>query len=118
MSGIVFFTSERVDDVVSFYRSAVDAEIWLEQPGCTIVRSDEFRFGFCEGEAADTDGILTFLAPDRAGVEEYYDRLEGVATGPPTENETYDIYQFFARDPEGRTVEVQTFLHETPPLGG
>lgn len=118
MSGIAFFRSERVDEVVSFYRWAVDAAVWLEQPGCTILHSEEFRFGFCEGEQAETDGTLTFLAPDRAGVDEYYDRLAASATGPPTENETYDIYQFFARDPEGRTVEIQTFLHETPPLEG
>ena len=26
----------------------------------------------------------------------------------------YDIYQFFAGDPDSRTVEIQTFEHETP----
>ena len=30
---------------------------------------------------------------------------------PPKENERYNIYQFFAEDPEGRTLEFQHFLH-------
>ena len=30
---------------------------------------------------------------------------------PPETNEQYEIYQFFATDPEGRSVEFQTFEH-------
>lgn len=29
----------------------------------------------------------------------------------PALDETYDSYQFFADDPDGRAVEFQTFLH-------
>ncbi|UWG47162.1 Uncharacterized protein HSRCO_0874 [Halanaeroarchaeum sp. HSR-CO] len=116
MSGIVFFGSERYESITAFYVDVLDATVWLEQPACTILASDGFRFGFCDREAADTAGILTFVTETRAGVDAYYNRLEGRARGPPSVNEEYDIYQFFATDPEGRTVEVQTFLHETPPV--
>ncbi|PSQ39223.1 glyoxalase [Halobacteriales archaeon SW_5_70_135] len=114
MSGIVFFHTERHDEVVAFYRERLGAAVWLEQPGCTVLEHDEFRFGFCDRDRTDDCGVVTFYYDDRAAVDRLYDRLADVARGPPEENETYDIYQFFADDPDGRTVEVQTFLHSLP----
>jgi hypothetical protein len=114
VSGIVFFHTERHDEVVAFYRDRLDATLWLDQPGCTILEHDDFRFGFCDRETTDDCGILTFYYDDRAAVDALYDDLEDVARGPPVENAEYDIYQFFAEDPDGRTVEVQTFLHPLP----
>jgi len=108
MDGIVFFRSTHHDEVVSFYRD-LGAGVWLEQPDCTVLEAGSFRFGFCDRETADTDGIITFVYPDRDGVDEMYDRLADRADGEPVFNETYDIYQFFATGPEGRTIEFQTF---------
>ena len=108
MDGIVFFRTERHDDVIDFYRE-LGAEIWLEQPDCTILQAGAFRFGFCDRDAADTEGIVTFVFEDRSGVDEMYERLADAAEDEPRFNETYDIYQFFASDPEGRTVEFQCF---------
>ena len=115
MSGIVFFRTENRAAVVDWYRERLDAEVWLEQTGCTILVSDGFRFGFCDAEETETEGILTFVYDDEAAVERMHDRLGDAAREEPHENEQYRIYQFFAADPDGRTVEVQTFLHETPP---
>jgi hypothetical protein len=108
MDGIVFFRTEAHDEVVAFYED-LGADVWLEQPDCTILQAGDFRFGFCDRDSADTEGIVTFVFDDRTGVEEAYDRLAEQAQGEPEFNETYDIYQFFASDPEGRTVEFQTF---------
>jgi len=108
MEGIVFFRTEQYDDVVAFYRD-LGAGVWLEQPDCTILEAGGFRFGFCDRDEADTEGIITFVYPDRAGVDGMYDRLQGRAEGEPRYNETYEVYQFFATGPEGRTVEFQTF---------
>ncbi len=113
MSGIVFFASERRTETVEFYTDRLGAEVWLEQPDCTILQYDNMRFGFCERESADTDGILTFVADEREGVDSLYDELADCAREEPEANPTYDIYHFFAADPEGRAVEVQTFDHET-----
>lgn len=107
--GIVFFRSTAHDETVEFYTNRIGADVWLNQPDCTILSFDGFRFGFCDRESADTEGIITFLYEDRAGVDAVHDRLADVATGSPRFNATYDIYQFFAEDPEGRTVEFQTF---------
>jgi hypothetical protein len=108
MDGIVFFGTEQHDTVVEFY-TALGATVWLEQPDCTILQAGAFRFGFCARERADTDGIVTLVFEDRAGVEDAYDRLGARVDDPPRYNETYEIYQCFATDPEGRTVEFQTF---------
>jgi hypothetical protein len=112
MDGIVFFRTERPEAVVEFYRERVGADVWLEQPDCTILQAGAFRFGFCERETAETEGILTFVVDSRDTVDSMYESLEPVADGEPRYNDRYDIYQFFAEDPEGRTVEVQRFEHE------
>jgi catechol 2,3-dioxygenase-like lactoylglutathione lyase family enzyme len=114
MAGIVFFATEDEDRAVEFYREKVGAEVWLEQDGCTILQHDEFKFGFCERDRTEDCGILTFYYDDRAGVDECYDRLADLAEEPPVKNEQYEIYHFFLEDPDGRTVEFQTFLHPLP----
>ncbi|MEF8852161.1 MAG: VOC family protein [Haloarculaceae archaeon] len=114
MDGIVFFRTEREPEVVEFYQERLGAEVWLNQDGCTILRRGGFKFGFCGWEATEDCGIVTFYVADRAAVDAVYDGLEDCARGPPETNEQYEVYQFFAEDPDGRTVEVQTFLHPLP----
>ncbi|SDJ68453.1 hypothetical protein SAMN05216226_107104 [Halovenus aranensis] len=114
MSGIVFFSTEQREAVVEFYTETVGASVWLEQPDCTILDYDGFRFGFCQRETTDDCGILTFVFDDKAGVDEAHEAVGDAATETPHENETYEIYQFFAEDPDGRTAEFQTFLHDLP----
>jgi len=114
MNGIVFFGTGDLGRVVSFYRESVDADVWLDQGDCTILDHGGFRFGFCERPTTDTCGILTFSYADRAAVDERYERLGDSARDPPAVEEDYDIYHCFADDPDGRTVEVQTFLHPLP----
>ena len=116
MSGIVFFGSAAHDDVVAFYVERLGADVWLEQPDCTVLQYDNMLFGFCDRADADTEGTVTFVVEDRDAVEALHAELADVAREQPHENERYEIYQFFADDPEGRTVEVQAFLHPTEPV--
>lgn len=116
MAGIVFFRTRRHDEVVEFYTDVLGCSVWLEQPDCTILQYDNELLGFCDRDRADTDGIVTFVEADRNAVDAAYDRLARHARGPPVENDRYEIYQFFADDPEGRTIEVQAFLHPTDPI--
>lgn len=37
--------------------------------------------------------------------------MKDTADAEPRENKDYKIYQFFAKDPEGRTLEFQYFMH-------
>jgi len=116
MSGIVFFGTENHDAVVEFYTETMGAEVWLEQTACTILKHGNMLLGFCDRDDTEDEGVVTFFYDDREGVDDMYDRLADRARGSPEENEEYDIYQFFADDPDGRTVEVQAFLHETEPV--
>ncbi|AEN06074.1 hypothetical protein [Halolamina sp.] len=61
MSGIVFYRTEQRERVVDWYLDHFDVEVWIEQPGCTILVYDGFRFGFCDGDQTETEGILTFV---------------------------------------------------------
>lgn len=114
MSGIVFFATTRRSEIVDFYMDRLGFDHWLEQEGCTILRRENLLLGFCDGDQADTDGIVTIVLDTKNEVESWFSRLQEMAQGEPVENERFEIYHFFGIDPEGRTVEVQTFLHELP----
>lgn len=114
MSGIVFFATTDRSGIVDFYMENLGFEHWLEQEGCTILRRENLLLGFCDGEKADTDGIVTIVLDTRREVESWYTKLQEMANSEPVENERFEIYHFFGTDPEGRTVEVQTFLHDLP----
>jgi hypothetical protein len=117
VTGIVFYRTDRRDRVVEFYRTRLGFEEWLRQDaGCRILRRDNLLLGFCDAESPDTDGIVTIVVDDREAVDDLHGDLSDVARGPPERNDDFRIYQFFADDPDGRTVEVQTFLHPTPPV--
>ncbi len=117
MTGIVFFRTVKRADVVEFYTELLGFQQWLEQDGgCTILQRDNLLIGFCDADNAETEGIVTVAVEDREAVDRLYDELAVEARHPPEKNDEFDIYQFFADDPDGRAVEVQTFLHETPPV--
>jgi len=117
MAGLVFFRTADRGRVVEFYTDRLGFEEWLEQDGgCTILRRANLLVGFCDADQSETGGIVTVAVENRAAVDALYTDLEDIARGPPAENEAFDIYQFFTADPDGRAVEVQTFLHPTPPV--
>jgi hypothetical protein len=64
----------------------------------------------------ESEGVITFFVEKRDEVETIYNELQDIATTTPVENHTYRIYQFYAVDPEGRTLEFQSFLHELEPI--
>jgi hypothetical protein len=55
--------------------------------------------------------MYTFVYPLIEQVDEMYNLLQDISDGQPRYNERYRIYQFFAKDPEGRNLEFQAFLH-------
>jgi len=107
--GVVFFGTGDREAVVAFYTDVVGAAVWLEQPDCTILEFEGFRFGFCSRPETDDCGILTFVFDSRDGVDRMYEAVGDAARGEPEYNETYEVYQFFADDPDGRSAEFQVF---------
>ena len=60
--------------------------------------------------------MLTFFYDTKEEVDEVYSVARESAIDAPRENEKYNIYQFFAKDPEGRTLEFQAFLSPVEPF--
>jgi hypothetical protein len=67
--------------------------------------------GFCSGENTDTEGVITFFFETPEEVDLQYQKFRAMAIDVPKENQKYRIYHFYARDPDGRSIEFQHFLH-------
>ncbi|TFF92036.1 VOC family protein [Candidatus Thorarchaeota archaeon] len=116
MSGIVFFKTTRLGEIVDFYVNEIGMRIWLEQEDCTILSHGNLLLGFCQRDMPDLEGMITFFYPEKSDVDDMYEALRSIATSPPTLNEKYEIYQWFGEDPEGRALEFQAFLHRIEPI--
>lgn len=115
MSGILFFKTQNLQIIKEFYRSTVGCSLWLDQTHCIILQHGNLLLGFCAANTCDTQGMITFFYRGKEGVDSLYNLLKDRAEGEPQENEKFNIYHFFARDPEGRTIEFQSFLHPLEP---
>jgi len=115
--GLVFVKTQNRPAMVQFYQHKLNMKIWLEQPDITILSHGNMLVGFhnqpdLPAGGIDTGIMFTFVYPTKAEVDTMYEKFkDSTAGGPPRENERYRIYQFFAKDPEGRNLEFQVFLH-------
>jgi hypothetical protein len=116
MSGIVFFKTTRLDAIVDFYINDLGMRIWLEQEDCVILSQGNLLLGFCQRDLPDVEGMITLFYPEKSDVDDMYEALSSIATSEPVLNERYQVYQFFAEDPEGRALEFQAFLHRIEPI--
>jgi catechol 2,3-dioxygenase-like lactoylglutathione lyase family enzyme len=114
MAGIVFFRTRDLAALREFYVGRVGMTVWLEQADCTIFQHGNLLLGFCERDEPDTGGTITFYFETREEVDRQYERFRDCARDKPRVNEKYRIYNFFAADPDGRTIEFQAFLHPVP----
>ncbi|MDM7917149.1 MAG: nitroreductase family protein [Candidatus Eisenbacteria bacterium] len=114
MSGIVFWKTTDREGIVRFYTERVGMERWLDQPDCSFLCHGNLILGFHQQPSADREGLITFFYPDRASVDRMYERLRDCAKSEPKANEKFSIYHFFASDPEGRSLEFQSFDHPLP----
>lgn len=115
MSGLIFLPTSDLRAAITFYQSKLGMDLWLDQGECAVMQHGNLLLGFCERSGGPFDGIITLFYETREEVDSTYQALEDLAEGPPKENEAYRIYHFFARDPEGRQLEFQAFLHELRP---
>ncbi len=111
MNGIVFLATQNRSEVVEFYRERVGMTTWLEQADCTVLEFENLLLGFCSRSEVEKNGIITFVYDNREAVDETYEKLKDIAMEKPEPVEKYQIYRFFAEDPEGRTIEFQSFDH-------
>lgn len=110
--GIVFIQTASLDTLKNFYINRVGCTLWLDQGGCAIFQHGNMLLGFCQGEEPELDGIYTFFYTDKNQVDVMYEKFRDSADGPPRDNPKYNIYHFYAKDPEGRSIEFQYFQNE------
>ncbi|HOH78091.1 MAG TPA: nitroreductase family protein [Candidatus Cloacimonadota bacterium] len=115
MSGIIFLRTRVLDQLTTFYTETLQMELWLDQGACQIFQKGNLLLGFCQREEADLGGTITIFFPDRESVDQAYQRLGKIALAAPGLNPNYHIYHFYARDPEGRSLEFQHFEHALNP---
>lgn len=117
MSGIVFMKTKDLEKVSKFYQNQIGMELWQDQGKCKIFEKGNLQLGFCQANKSDNEGIITFYFKDKKDVDKIYKEISDdiEITKEPQENEDFNIYQFFAKDPEGRTLEFQSFLHKLSP---
>lgn len=116
MSGIVFLKTNARKKVKDFYINEVGMELWLEWADCIVLKHGNMLLGFCDRAELDTQGCYTFLYDTKEEVDALHEKFKDIATSEPKENSKYEIYNFFTKDPEGRTVEFQAFLRPTNPI--
>jgi len=109
MNGIIFFRTTHLGDIVDFYIQKLYMSVWLQQEDCTILQKGNLLLGFCQRDAADTQGMITLFTDNRDDVDDLYNSLKDISDSLPKMNDKYGIYHFFARDPEGRAIEIQWF---------
>ncbi len=112
MNGIIFFRSQKLEKIKDFYLNKIGCKLWLKQTDCLIFQAGNMLLGFCDRENVDQNGIITFFYPTRKEVDAMYRELIDIAQKAPIMNSKYNIYQFFALDPEGRTLEFQWFKNK------
>jgi catechol-2,3-dioxygenase len=116
LGGLVFIRTRDLEKLAKFYTELIGMQPWLEQPNIIILHHGNMILGFhqiqnLDKQEPDLQGMYTFVYPSRKQVDDMHTKLQNVADGKPRNNETYRIYQFFAKDPEGRDLEFQAFLH-------
>jgi len=109
--GIIFFSTQKLDRLKEFYINRLGSEVWLDQGACVILKFGNMLFAFCESQQMTKDGLITFFFKSKADVDTAYEELKDIAVSPPKENKKYAIYHFYAKDPEGRSIEFQYFMH-------
>lgn len=116
MSGTVFYRTKELKNIVSFYTDKLGMKIWDDQGKCKILSNGNLILGFCESETSEKEAMFTFFYPEKEKVDEMYEKLKDISTVKPRKNPDFNIYQFFAKDPEGRNLEFQCFLYDLNPF--
>jgi len=104
-----------LDGTCAFYSEKLGLPLVYDQGLCRLFRWSPTSFlGVCQvrpGRDVEPKGVvITLVTPD---VDGWHRRLlaNGVAPdGTPQRSERFNVYSFFARDPNGYRLEFQTFL--------
>ncbi len=111
---VPFFGVSDLERTHHFYGETLGLPLYKDQGVCRIYEVIPGAYvGFCSHHPAvppEFSPMITLLTPS---VDQAHRQLveAGVAVdGEPRVNPRFNIYHFFARDPDGYKVEIQRFL--------
>ncbi|MFX1495834.1 MAG: VOC family protein [Promethearchaeota archaeon] len=111
---ITFLGTENLNKTSEFYQNGLGLEIYKDQGLCKIFHvTKESKVGFCSHMSVvfeEKSPIITLVVKN---VDETYQKLiqNGIEIpNLPKVNSKFNIYNFFFKDPNGYTVEIQKFL--------
>lgn len=114
---IIFFGCQDLRRIREFYGEFLEFSLYKDQGSCLIYELPGGNYlGYCqhlEKQIAEKSPIITLLCDTKSEVDEFYHffkQADRSLDQPPRVNEKYNIYHFFARDPEGYPLEIQCFL--------
>ena len=112
---ITFLYCRDLDTCAGFYADVLGLALVIDQGDCRIFRvAGEAFVGLCrchEDQSVCRDGVtLTLVTPDVDGWHKHLAAHDAEILAPPSESAEFQIYRFFARDPEGHLLEFQRFL--------
>jgi len=103
-----------------FYQSTLGLQLVLDQGACRIYRTGESSFlGLCNtrpGREVEPRGVVLTLVT--ADVDGWYAHLLAAGVqlqSAPQRSEQFNVYSFFASDPNGYRIEFQQFLNPAWP---
>ncbi len=110
---IAFYPTQDLQATRVFYETVLGLELVRDQQSCLIFKVTSGGYlGFCHHETPVPNhaGVILTLLTDN--VDDVYEKLKALNTNfetPPKHNPRYQIYHFFARDPNAYRLEVQRF---------
>ncbi len=111
---VAFLPTDDLQATHKFYHDTLGMPLYKDQGKCRIYQVGVDSYvGFCTHFAGSPpEGMIITLLTDE--VDEVYEQLaarEDISVEhPPSDNPDFNIYHFFARDPNGYKVEIQKFL--------
>ncbi len=115
---VTWIYTDDLDATATFYTGVLGLHQVFDQGLCRIMRMSQNSFlGVCvarPGRYVEPKGVvITMVSEAESGVEAWYERFQqaGIATeGAPERHDDFNVYCFFAKDPNGYLIEFQCFL--------
>jgi catechol 2,3-dioxygenase-like lactoylglutathione lyase family enzyme len=115
---VTWIYTKDLDGTAAFYTDVLGLQQVFDQGLCRIMRmADNSFLGVCfarPGRHVEPNGVvITMVSEEKSGVDAWYDKFQtsGASTeGAPEAKEDFNVYCFFAKDPNGYLIEFQCFL--------
>ena len=112
---IAWVYCDDLDQTCAFYGGLLGLPLWRDAGAARIYQTGAgAMIGVCQAFAdrviQPAGGMITLLTDDVDGVYARLNAAGATLKGPPEVLPQFGIYSFFCLDPNGYTIEIETFL--------